>query len=460
MSELYGRNRCRSAGWQWALGLLILLLLGGCSSNNTIPNATVNHEYPIADHYAATVIGTPMAYRAEVPVSVPVKEYTLPSLHKVPDVFWYSRGLRFSAALQSGRAPLVFNIGGTGAGYKSEKMVTLQKALHAAGFHVINLSSPTHQNFLINASGSNLPGFLPDDAEDIYRVMEQAYKLVKADIEVSDFHVMGYSLGAAHAAFVAKLDQSRKQFGIKKVYMINPPVSLYNSVGILDRMLEKNVANGVEGVPVFLDRAINRLAASYNPKGGMRFDGDYLYNAYSSWDPNDRGKDDQGRSGAAALIAIAFRLTSGGMVFTSDLMTKSGYIIPQDKVFKRREPLNYYARASHIVTFVEYVNDLVIPYLKTKYPNKTHEQFIREASLYHIEGFLADYPHVRVVTNRDEIILAPGELDYMEKLFGKRIHVFGHGGHCGNIDSKENVDDMIAFLQGRGNGTAGKGEPL
>ena len=52
------------------------------------------------------------------------------------------------------------------------------------------------------------------------------------------------------------------------------------------------------------------------------------------------------------------------------------------------------------------------------------------------------------MTNRDEIILAPGELAYMEGLLGERIKVFDHGGHCGNIDSKESVADMLAFLQG------------
>ncbi len=80
---------------------------------------------------------------------------------------------------------MVFNIAGTGAGYKSMKMLALQKALYQAGF-------------------------LPEDAKDIYRVMEQAYKKIEANTDVSEFHVMGYSLGAAHAAFVAQLDQTRK----------------------------------------------------------------------------------------------------------------------------------------------------------------------------------------------------------------------------------------------------------
>lgn len=424
-----------------------LLWFGGYAPAVVSETQQAGEEYPIVDRFAATVIGTPSAYKAKLPSEIPVKEYTLPGLHPVPKLFWYSKGLRFSAALQDHRAALVFNIAGTGAGYNATKMVALQKALYQAGFHVINLSSPTHINFLINATQSNFPGFLPEDAEDLYRVMEQAYNRVKEDIEVSAFHVMGYSLGAAHAAFVTHLDQRRRVFNLQKIYMINPPVNLYNSVGILDRLLEKNVEGGAEGVPRFLDYAINRLAASYDPKGGMRFDGDFIYKAYASWTPEQRADLPGGRSGAAALIAIAFRLSSGAIVFTSDLMSDSGYIIPKDEVFGRREPLNYYARASHLVTFTEYVNDMVLPYLRTKYPQKKPEDILREASLKHLEGFLAGYANVRVVTNRDEIILAPGELAYMERLFGERIKVYDYGGHCGNIDSQENVDDMVAFFK-------------
>jgi len=419
-----------------------------CSVEALAAGDKPNGDYPIKDRFAATVIGTPKYYKADLPAEIPVNEYELPGLHPVPKLFWYSENLHFSAALQEGRAPLVFNIAGTGAGYKSMKMQALQKALYQAGFHVINLSSPTYLNFLINASQSNLPGFLPEDAEDIYRVMELAYQKVEADADVSEFHVMGYSLGAAHAAFVAQLDQTRKVFNLQKIYMINPPVSLYNSVSILDQLLVDNVKGGVEGVGTFLDKTLHRLAASYEPKEGMHFDGDFLYGAYSSWDPSKRGTGPDGRNGAAALIGTSFRMSSANVVFAADLMSHTGYIIPPGTEFGRRERLDYYAKASHVVKFTEYVDQMVIPYLQKKYPGKSRKQLLGEASLHHIEDFLAGNAQVRVVTNRDEIILALGELEYMVGLLGDRIKVFDHGGHCGNIDSKESVADMVAFLKG------------
>ena len=129
------------------------------------------YDFPITDRFAATIVGTPPDLRAEIPKEIPVKIYQLESIHDIPALLWHQRGLKFSAALQTKPAPLIFNIAGTGAAYHSPKLVNVQKALYQAGFHVINISSPTHMNFQINGSSSILPGYLPDDAKDLYRVM-------------------------------------------------------------------------------------------------------------------------------------------------------------------------------------------------------------------------------------------------------------------------------------------------
>ena len=51
-------------------------------------------------------------------------------------------------------------------------------------------------NFIINASTSKMPGVLMEDSKDIYRVMNKSYEKVKDKVEVTDFYLMGYSLGS------------------------------------------------------------------------------------------------------------------------------------------------------------------------------------------------------------------------------------------------------------------------
>jgi hypothetical protein len=92
----------------------------------------------------------------EFPASLPTRQLVLdlfPDRPK-PPLFFYDQGLRCTFAYQNKKAPLVFLIGGAGASDRTAKLLTMMKALHQAGFHVITLPSPTSSNFVISASRS------------------------------------------------------------------------------------------------------------------------------------------------------------------------------------------------------------------------------------------------------------------------------------------------------------------
>ncbi|MBP8925216.1 MAG: alpha/beta fold hydrolase [Pseudomonadales bacterium] len=404
------------------------------------------YDYPIQDRFVATIVGTPSEYAAVLPERVPVKVYKLPGIKKLPRQFWYQKGLSFSVAQQRGRAPLVFLIAGTGAAYDSSKMQALQKALYGAGFHVVNISSPTHFNFIVNASTSSLPGYLPEDTLDLYRVMEQAWALIREDVDASEFSVGGYSLGGINAAFLAAHDEQAGSFRFRRALMINPPVDLYHSVTLLDGYLHDNVPLNEGGT--FLDGVIDRLARTYDPAHGSRLDGDFLYRAYQIRGDFDEDPLVEGGNAAAALVGMSFRLSSSAMLFAGDVMAHTGYIAPAGKNFGRAENLEYYAWASSRVPFAQYVDELLVPNLMRRYPGKTREQLLRDASLHAIESYIRSSNKLFAFTNADEIILAPGELDYLRAQFGNRIHVYPLGGHCGNMSYRDNVRDIIAVFRG------------
>lgn len=404
------------------------------------------YDYPIQDRFAATIVGTPRKYAAALPAHVPVKVYELPGLKEVPRQFWYQKGLKFSVAKQKGRAPLVFLIAGTGAAYDSSKMLFLQKALYGAGFHVVNISSPTHFNFIVNASTSSLPGYLPEDTLDLYRVMEQAWALIRDDVDASEFSVGGYSLGGANAAFLAAYDEQAGSFGFRRALMINPPVDLYNSVTLLDGYLLDNLLSGEGGA--FLDRVIARLARAYDPKHGMRLDGDFLYRVYEMREDFDEEPLLEGGNAAAALVGMSFRLSSSSMLFAGDVMAHVGYIAPASKNFGRAETLDYYAWASTNVPFAQYVDQVLVPNLMKRHPGRTREELLGDASLRAIGPYIRSSNKIYALTNADEIILAPGELEYLRAELGNRIHVYPLGGHCGNLSHRDNVRDIIAVFRG------------
>ena len=73
--------------------------------------------------------------------------------------------------------------------------------------------------------------------------------------------------------------------------------------------------------------------------------------------------------------------------------------------------------------------------------------FVDRSSLRAIEGYLKTSDKIGLVTNVDDFILAEGDVDYFKKIFGYRAKIYPRGGHCGNMDYKDNVAYMINFFK-------------
>lgn len=400
------------------------------------------YDYPFVNPYEATVLGTPMLYKAEMPEKVPMETFTLTVFpdRKIPEVLWFHEGLELSMVAQEDKAPLIFNIAGTGAGHDSTKMKAMQKQLYAAGFHVISLPSPTHPNFVACASTTQVPGNIQDDTRDLYRVMELAWQAVKDDIEVSEFYLTGYSLGAAQAAFVSLLDETAQKFNFKKVLMINPPVSLFNSVKILDRMLVEYLpGNDLRNIDLFFDGLFKVLSEYYQTTDYIDFnDPDLLYDLYRKERPSEKG--------LVTLIGVSFRISSANMIFTSDVTSRFGYVVPKNRVLSPYESLSPYFRVTHMISFEDYFHEMFYPYFKAREPGLTEQALIDRLSLKSIEPYLRKSAKIGVMHNEDDIILAPGEIDFFKSVFGDRAVIYPNGGHCGNMDYKRNVAHMINFF--------------
>ena len=399
------------------------------------------YDYPDLSPYAATVVGTPVALRADLPKKIPVKDLELKVFpdHQVPNILWYDEDLRYSLVTQKDPAPLIFVIAGTGAGYNSEKMQVLQRAFFQAGFHVLSLSSPTHPNFIVSASSTGIPGHLLEDSQDLYRAMRLAWMEHQNDIQVTEFYLTGYSLGAAQAAFVSKLDEEQGDFHFKKVLMINPPVSLYNSTSILDDMLAKNIPGVADTFPEFFDRVFHAFSEVYRKGDFVNFSGDFLYAAYHERQPAD--------AVLATLIGTSFRLSSANMIFTSDVFTNSGYIKPKNLVLSTTDSLTDYYKVSARVTFLDYFREMFYPFFKTRYPGLTEQRLIENLSLVGMEDYLTHASKIGLLHNADDVILADGELDYLLSVFGPRAKIYPRGGHCGNLAHHATLAYIVDYFR-------------
>jgi pimeloyl-ACP methyl ester carboxylesterase len=404
---------------------------------------TYAYDYPFTDPYVATVLSTPAEFEDELPGKIPIKfdKITVFPDREIPKILWHLKGLDYSYLKQKGPARLIFLIAGTGASFQSEKMKDMQRTFYHAGYHVISLSSPTHPNFIVSASASGVPGHLKEDSVDLYRVMQQIWQKLQRKMEVTDFYLTGYSLGAAQSAFIAKIDEKKKAFNFRKVLLINPPVSLYNSVIILDNMLEQNIPGGLDNFEAFYEEIISAFTDAYVHGDNVNLNNNLLYNVYKYRKPKN---DDN----IEALIGLDFRLSSGNMVFASDVLTRAGYVIPSNLELGRHDSMTDYSKVFMRLSFLDYFKGIFLPHFKKQDPGLKEADLIQKMSLKHIENYLRTSPKLGLIHNEDDIILRPGEIDYLRDVFGSRAHIFPHGGHCGNMAYPDNTAAMIEFFSG------------
>ena len=427
--------------------VVALLLLAACEATPTPTFSVLQtpehpYDFPWIDPYTATVVRTPPILRVQLPEKISIDELELTVIpgRQVPDLFWYNSKLKFSLVHQKKRAPLIFIIAGTGSPHDGASMKMMQRAFFDAGLHVISLPSPTHPNFIVNASSTSVPGRVSQDAKDLYRTMQLAYEQVSDRIEVSDFYLTGYSLGGWQAAYVAQLDEEEGALGFGKVLMINPPVSLYSSIGVLDSMLEDNLPGGIDDVGTFVDEVFEAFAeTSYEKNQAVVFSDDLLYSVYVKEVPSQER--------VKALIGLVFRFVSNDMAFTADVMTDYGYVVPEGWTPDTFSSLTKFFQTSMRLTFEDYLDEFLYPYYRELDPDLTKQDIIDESSLVSIEDYLAGADKIGLMTNEDDIILAEGEIDYLRKLFGPRGKIFPTGGHLGNLDDRNHVHAMVSFFK-------------
>jgi predicted alpha/beta-fold hydrolase len=80
---------------------------------------------------------------------------------------------------------------------------------------------------------------------------------------MTEVDILGYSLGGAHAAVVKWLDASQHELDIRRAVMINPPVSLFDSMERLDRLFASSIGEGDGGFDQLYRRVYVRLANYY-----------------------------------------------------------------------------------------------------------------------------------------------------------------------------------------------------
>ncbi len=414
------------------------------------PPAAPGPATGLADSAAlrATVYGTPPQNMAPLPSRVPLAEINLalPWARPVPDVFWFDRKLRVWFSAQDKPAPLAIVISGTGSDGNTAKLSTLRGVLYGAGYHVLTMPSPTFPGFIVSTSSTGVAGDLLQDGHDLYAAMHEIVTRLPRKVKITEIDVLGYSLGGANAAIVKSIDAQEGKLNIHRAVMIDPPVSLFASIGRLDKLFAQSIGPGDQGIELLYRKLYAQLANLYRASDRVQIDEDFLLGAAAGVLKSD--------AEFSAAIALSFRIDLVNVFFAGDLYAGTGVVTDPRHPPKVGDSLEETQRVLRGKPFSDYFTQVFAPYYLQHRPNSTPASLIAQNRLDIIGDALRSNPDYYAQANADDLILDKRELAWLKDTLGSKIAVYDHGGHLGNIGERQQVADMLDMLAGRWQGAA------
>jgi hypothetical protein len=391
----------------------------------------------------ATVFGTPPQAMAPLPAKVPLSEINiaLPWRLPVPEILWFDAKLRVWLSAQKNPAPLAIVISGTGNDGNTKTISVLRAALYGAGYHVLTVPSPTFSGFIVSTSSTGVAGDLMQDGHDLYAAMQEIIANLPRKVRITDIDVLGYSLGGVNAAVVKSIDATEGKLKIHRVVMINPPVSLFSSVGRLDRLFAASIGPGDQAVELLYRRLYAQIANLYRASDQLQLDQNFLLGAGAATLKTD--------AEISAAIALAYRLQLVDMFFIGDLYAKTGVAVDPEHPPKVSDSLEAIERDLRAKPFADYFTRVFAPYYLARRPDATSASLIAANRLDIIADALRSDGDYYAQTNSNDLILNKRELGWLMDTLGSRIVVYDHGGHLGEIGERRQVADMLDMLAGR-----------
>ena len=332
-------------------------------------------------------------------------------------------------------------ISGTGSDGNTPKLSALRGALYGAGYHVLTMPSPTFPGFIVASSSTGVAGDLMQDGHDLYAAMQQVITHLPRKVQITEIDVLGYSLGGANAAIVKSIDATEGKLKIHRAVMIDPPVSLFASVGRLDKLFAISVGSGNDAIEALYRRLYAELANLYRASDRVQIDENFILGAAAT-----ALKTDQEFS---AAVALSFRIDLVNMFFAGDLYAGTGVLVDPSHPPKVGDSLENTQRILRNKPFAEYFTKVFAPYYLQHRPGATAASLIADNRLDIIGDALRSSGDYFGQSNSDDVILNDRELKWLRDTLGPRIAVYDHGGHLGNVGSRQQVSDMLDMLAGR-----------
>ena len=402
-------------------------------------------DYPYKESaILATVLGTPaeQQYKFKNPKGPKVRKFT--TTKKIPEILRQWKDYEYGVWTQKGKkAPLMIIISGTGSVYNSGMSLFLANVFYDRGYNVIAFSSPTTMPYIVSQSKNVYAGYIKDETNQMYSLIQQAISKEKNDgMKVDKIYIGGYSLGGFQSLLVHEMDEkNNRRIGIDKSLLLNSPISILTATQKLDGFLVKNGVYDARSLEKYMDTIFSRLM--YDKSIQIK---DIEFSNLTT----SLGKVGLGEKDFEMLTGLLFRFYSANMTFAGEVF--SGYNavgrLSDKKSYKRFDSVSNEFREGLSVSFDEYAKEILYPYLKKyKNPNLDFNDFINEFDLKNSQDFInRNNKNIIFITSTDDILLAEEDLNYIRKTFSNRV-LIPFGGHTGVLWHKDVANLMVNKLE-------------
>jgi pimeloyl-ACP methyl ester carboxylesterase len=342
------------------------------------------------------------------------------------------RKLKFTFWLQPGKAPVVYIVPGLGSHRLAQSSLALAELVYKNGFSAVCISSAFNSEFMEHAATAAMPAYLPVDGHDVHVALTEVDRRLHAlyPDRLGDKALMGYSMGAFHALFVAATEPTNQLPLIKfdRYVAINTPVRLLHGISKLDEFYQAPLSwPGAERTDNIENTFLKVAALS---KSTLTPQTSLPFSAIES----------------KFLIGLAFRLMLRDIIFSSQRRNNQGVLQHRIRNLRRapvyQEILQY--------SYQDYFGKFAIPYYQARGMASPAAGALEEAGdlRTYDTGLLAN-SNIRIIVNQNDFLLADEDLAWLHATFGpEQLTVFEQGGHLGNLFNPAVQKTILAALAG------------
>jgi hypothetical protein len=394
-----------------------------------------DYKYPYRDPYLATATSA-MLGNDEATARVDSNILHVPGLpgrNRLPTL--EGRGdVSLAFYRQNRAAPLIFIVAGVGSNPYFGVGPYLASLFYQAGSHVVILPSPMNWNFALSASRSGAPGYAPEDARDLYDVMQKTLTILRDryDVKPTVIRFLGVSLGALEGAYLSLIDADEGKIGIATYLLINPPIDLHYAVKKIDEWTSLSKKFGPEISHELVSKALA------------------IVDSFSDERPDDPAVIARLAKKLAGftteelqyLIAESLQSQFYELIYVTQVIQDQNVLpAPKDDVRKRLQEAKSF-------TLVDYYWKIAVPLWRKQLGDSQAEpeSLLQRSSLAPIMDRLRNNSKVHILHNVDDFFAERKSIEALKETLGDQVTLYPYGGHLGNIWYPENKKTVLKIL--------------